>query len=137
MVLWPSCSDPVAAVDRCFFLAARRVLSFGAPRDASVNSANISRNAASMRARSPVASSCSPRIRGQRERSQTARTLGRKTGGAKRMLERRQPIAYEPLQEPSKLFGVLKRETVNSKAEPPEFSHPGRGPGVPVRKSRS
>jgi hypothetical protein len=46
-----------------------------------------------------------PAHRSQGERGKTARTLGRKTGGAKRLLERRQPIAYEPLQEPSELFG--------------------------------
>src|SRR5689334_15090986 len=100
MGFWPSCYNPAAAADRCFFLAARRVPSFGAPRDASVNSANISRNAA-FDAGSLVGSQqvqLQSAHRSQRERGQTARTLGRKTGGAKRLLERRRPIAYEPLQ---------------------------------------
>ena len=122
MVLWPSCSNPAAAVDRCFFLAARRVLSFGAPRDASVNSPNISRNTASMRTRSPVASSqvaarASRPTRAWRDcphtRVETRRRQTCSNGGDQ--------IAYEPLQESGELFGVLKCKPVDSEGESPEF----------------
>ena len=137
MVRWPYSSNPAAAVDRCFFLAARRVLSFGAPRDASVNSPNISRNTASMRTRSPVASSqvaarASRPTRAWRDcphtRVETRRRQTCSNGGDQ--------IAYEPLQESGELFGVLKCKPVDSEAESPEFPILGEDQVLHAHNSR-
>ena len=101
-------------------------------RDAIVSRRNSSSKAASILARSPLASrsSCNTLI-AARERCQTARALWSEASGDERLLVSRQPVVDEPFQEIGVELGILKRQTINSKPEFPQRFHPRTGPAVP------